>query len=946
MRLRCVLLLLPFLFLTCLNMYAQQVVEYEYEVTVKPKFGDVDKLPAKPMFVSYVQNSNFSVAQRNAESLKRIMLEESGISEERFVEFAFDEAPEGKFTIRSLNGCGVILLTGTDYDAKVILIHHNDGHYHKQLFNLADDFSYYVTSVQVGPDKWKYIIELRDPTITPEDVIGKRKVLNRKGSTIETPDGVRFKINLQLPGGTHEEDTRIILFPTIIDCLTEDTVDYLLPATYEGEKYHKLQDKRKGFDYMAYDPLGGERQYTRYDVRYDTAKIVRVDTIPVKGPDGKLKYIYDKDGTPIDVEKIVKSDTIDSIFKVENVYRLNSVGYIKAIEDLPHDTLYEGREGERDIKHIIHIDSSFYYKKPISGRRYRCVTRYTMEDYHHIYYYDEDPGSCLAIDPFKFLQRTNDAEVMPLTTAFYERAKEEPLDFAEELGIQFEYNTANIKEDSAYQVSIATIEKDMRNISLSGKLFSPKVVAYASPDGRAETNRALAIRRGEAARRLIHVPNGRIDVTPVIDTWDETIHRLDSLGYKDVAQKVRDIVDNNRDNSLITRQVRNLPEYAEVVKPVLDSQCRITFTYKYIIQKEFTPLEAKERYEQDKHYTFQRGDYYKLFTILKDSAELDTLTEIAYNRIIVRERNYNAPISPYLLNRMAILKIKRMQPDTTMLKPLIDESDANFRINKEVTRGMRRVVYNRPEIVMNQALMFYMMQNTERAIWFLDQLEANNYSSPSLRRLKAFINFTLLYAIPDRTERQEADFQESLRLIENSGPNNRAVLYTEFEELNRRDLAWAEVHKMDDNLPLKWYLMAILWSTRDGQEGNYPLSRFKIDESEVKITGIPYYMAYFWKSFDLDRNYMKYYFNEGHISEEMRGQKMHAYKEERVPAYRKIFELRKKIDDKERAKILNDMAREKRRQSARANANPTPQDEQPAVQPATESAVENSEETN
>jgi hypothetical protein len=67
-------------------------------------------------------------------------------------------------------------------------------------------------------------------------------------------------------------------------------------------------------------------------------------------------------------------------------------------------------------------------------------------------------------------------------------------------------------------------------------------------------------------------------------------------------------------------------------------------------------------------------------------------------------------------------------------------------------------------------------------------------------------------------------------------------------------------------------------------------------------------MAYFWKSFDLDKSadkaMMKNYFNEGYINEEMRKKKNHAYKVSRIPTYKKIFRLRKKEDDKRKAFLM------------------------------------------
>lgn len=80
-----------------------------------------------------------------------------------------------------------------------------------------------------------------------------------------------------------------------------------------------------------------------------------------------------------------------------------------------------------------------------------------------------------------------------------------------------------------------------------------------------------------------------------------------------------------------------------------------------------------------------------------------------------------------------------------------------------------------------------------------------------------------------------------------------------------------------------------------------------MDETESygeDIINIPYYMAYFQKCFDINPDFMKYYFNEGYIDEEMRKMKYHAYQNRRVPLYRKIIQLRKEEDEKEREEYI------------------------------------------
>lgn len=966
---RNILIIIFLLSFSFLGVRGQQIVNYEYEVTVQAKIEGAQPTPAP---ISFAYSTNFSLMQKNYNELKDIIETNLDVSTDEYNQYTFAYSQSGNFDFVGTNGMGVILMTE---NYKLILLRHDDGNYSKRRVVVDDDLTYYISCSKDG-NKCKYTIEMLVGELQGVEKAKKTVSFSNTSSTIDLNDGfARFKVNLILPGGTHEEDSRIILFPCVIDCQTEDTIDYLLPATYEGAIYHKLQDKRKGFDYMAYDPLGGIREYVQHTVRYDTARFIKVDTVPVR-VNGRVQYQKNADGSykedangePIP-QTFIKKDTIDSIYKVENTYRKMSQGYIMPIEDLRHDTIIT----EKETYYHIYIDTVIVYKKPDINRTYRGFIRYTMEDYHHIYMYDEERGQCLSITPFKFLQMSNDAEELPLERSFYEPPKETPDDGGKDnLGMQFVYNTADLIEDSLYHQTVAEIEEDMQTIVREGgKLINPVLEAYASPDGNAEHNRALANRRAEAAKRVIHAPAGsRIATEAKIDTWEHTIELLEANGNVEEAEVVRNIISKSKDNSYITRTVRSSfseADYQAKIKPVLDKQCRISFRYQYFMQVKLTPKQAKQKYMQNKNYPFSNGDYYNLYTVITDSAERDTLTEIAYNRVIARNKQYTAPIAPYLINEMALLKIRRMQPDSTILEPML-YMRGNFILNNSQNVGPVRVIYNRPQLVLNQAVMYYMLQDVDKATWFLDRLKDNNYTSKSYDRLRAYINFKELCLIGDRSPKQQADFEEALALVEQSGPYNRAVLYTEFPELNKRNLAWSEVHKIEDDSPLKWYLMAILWSTRDGKdeptlsdragssvEQNPLMTEEQLaelqmtdsvawakqiqiqqeflqkypdatpgsrvvsyaDDADVKIAGIPYYMAYFQKSFDLDKEYMKYYFNEGWISEKMRQKKMHAYKNSRVPAYRKLFRLRKSLDDTERRKVLE------REKSAQKRVMPT-----------------------
>jgi hypothetical protein len=319
------------------------------------------------------------------------------------------------------------------------------------------------------------------------------------------------------------------------------------------------------------------------------------------------------------------------------------------------------------------------------------------------------------------------------------------------------------------------------------------------------------------------------------------------------------------------------------------------------------------------------------------------------------------PLSSYIINRKAIVGIMSGRPDSTILKPLIYETGRRFQLNyrkTDPTGILNDILCNRPEVILNQAVIFYMLQEPERARWYVDMLQRNGYNSPELTRLLSYINFQKIYQIPadQRSPAEQIAFEQALNFVENSSPDNKAVLYTEFENLGKQSVAMEYVLKMNDSNPVKWYLMGLLWAKRDGKETDYPLHEFeyvgdngdnplmteaqkdalmmnnptrfaeqmKIEEEylaahpdakpatgvdkngidmSLKIDGYPYYIAYFHKSMEMDRAFAKHYFNEGNIDEKMRKKRLHAYKQSRIPYYKKIFALRKIEDDKEHARF-------------------------------------------
>lgn len=88
------------------------------------------------------------------------------------------------------------------------------------------------------------------------DVIGEKRGLKvRELPAVDDGPTLRWDVMLTLPEGYVDSNTRLIFQPVVVDCQTEDTVQFLEPLVGEGRRYHAAQRRQKSFDYQRNDPL-------------------------------------------------------------------------------------------------------------------------------------------------------------------------------------------------------------------------------------------------------------------------------------------------------------------------------------------------------------------------------------------------------------------------------------------------------------------------------------------------------------------------------------------------------------------------------------------------------------------------------------------------------------------------------------------------------------------
>ena len=553
----------------------------------------------------------------------------------------------------------------------------------------------------------------------------------------------------------------------------------------------------------------------------------------------------------------------------------------------------------KTVSDTLVIDTLVRWEKINKNHGYRCAYEYTIEDYHHTLLDNSRPGTCLVRSPLKFLSFSSAAMDLELTEDFREVALSNMDSTTQNLGLRFQHGKDILIDDPSYEIVIGELEQEMH---YHGKdLVSAKLIGYASPDGSDAVNNSLARRRAERAKRMFHIPNGKtLEIETKIDTWQNTAKLLLDSGYVEESNAILDILDATSSRDAAYAKIRGLPTYKEVIKPILETQCRITFSYQYFREHIMNADEAVSAYYKNKKKRYSNGDYYNMFTAIRDSAELDTLTIYAYRQLSKEDGFEKKPFASYLINRMAVVNINRHVPDTMTLKPLIRER-GKMKIpfvDPDADGFGTEITYNRPEVILNQAIAYFQLGDTRHAKFYIDLLTQNGFQGEGLDNLRQFVNFKYLLG----RNMNSPQFKEALDYIINSSVENKAILYTELAELNKTDEAWDLVHMMADDNPVKWYLFGILWATRDGDEKNYPLDDSGTDD--IDIEGIPYYIAYFWKSMDMDSAFAKHYFTEGNVTEDQRKKVNHAYKNNRIEKYRKLFGLLKKEDDVRKNELL------------------------------------------
>lgn len=745
------------------------------------------------------------------------------------------------------------------FEDQVILVHYTDNVIH--LLEL----------VFIEKGKTDYRIEMKDEkSIREVNVKGTNRFTGpiiKRPPVLDNGYEVSMNVNLELPEGWANDNSRLIIQPMAIDCQTEDTISYLTPLVYEGAKYHELQDKRKAFDYYEHDSLA--------------------------------QYLH-----------------------------------VRPVLDGQH----------------LRIDTQVVFRKPNKDKTYKGAYYVVLEDFHHVYYNNggEGTGSCFAIRPLKFIDFTMVAEDMPLTAEFKENAEQRAHNVERILNIKFLTGKSELTPDSANMEEFNKMGKELR--SYGNTLHSVRVIGSSSPEGSRERNAALARERTNFAagilRKTIQGQDASMGTETKVFTWNDVLARLAARDTMK-ASMLGNLMNSVAEPNMAYPQIKSLPFYDSDIEPILASMRNMKCSYKYIDHRILSPEEAVEAYYAHKKEfvsgekdDLSDGDYYNLFQEITDSAEVDTLTMVAYRHMVKQDGYESLRMSPYIANKMALLNIRRGMPDLEVLRPFIDWRVRAVDKEKYIDAYTKSVV-NRHEILINQAVQYFQELKLDTAQALIDFVGSKTLKSGQLAQMVFFVQNIFVGTAGQLGGKDAATFNQAMNMVLNTKRDNRAILFTELHKSmgkTRKDLE-PLIDMMDDKDPKKWYLKGIVWSEEAGKEpkpdmetggdkggesgfrllSEDELSGLMITDAKkyaeynkyvtehpeevealknpnaqkvddgISIDSIPHYLAYFQHAFDLEPKYKRFYFNEGNIPDDAR--KVYKYKKKNIPAYRKLFKL-------------------------------------------------------
>lgn len=533
----------------------------------------------------------------------------------------------------------------------------------------------------------------------------------------------------------------------------------------------------------------------------------------------------------------------------------------------------------------IYIDTTLVYTKPDRRKNYKIPYTVQIADLNHIYFdRSAATGSCNSKNIFKFLDLGVAAADMDIEE-FRVDAESNYETKNQDLRLKFVVGKSELTNDSINQFQLNDLIKELH--SYGEQLMEVTVEATASPEGGRDYNRRLAAERTRIAAGKVRAYLGKADIAfhtaqPKVYSWEDVAKELDYDHKPELAEAVRHSMGPGGYGG--DDAISRIEGYETDILPVLERLRIMRVTYRYerehvMDEREVTAEYYRRRADllKGQGRDFSDGDYYNLFNTITDPREQDTLTMLAYRHVTKHGGYEQIKFSMYVANRMAMLNQRRGKPDSRVLDPFINK---RLRAVATQERG-DRAQKNRREILINQIITYFQMEERDSAISFCDYWFGKD-DDPKVERLRRYITFKegfIRYATHQLSPEREKEVLDAMEYVISCAPDNKAVIYTEARDILNvpEKVAMALVDALADDNPKKWYLRGILEADKEEK---------RLAEKRPQ-SYIPPYLAFFNHSFELEPTYKWLYFYDGQVSDQLR--ERYKYNKHDKPRYREIF---------------------------------------------------------
>lgn len=491
---------------------------------------------------------------------------------------------------------------------------------------------------------------------------------------------------------------------------------------------------------------------------------------------------------------------------------------------------------------------------PNASDNFQVFAQVNFEDYLGTYHNQTIAlSSRYPRKPLRFLEY-NLSEYSLDPDKYEERAKRELRTGVEDVSLSFVIGKAELDPSNPEN------DKELKRLNAklldiingeSSKLKELHISSVSSPDGSYASNSALASRRLEYAKKLIFSMLPRESMKRVytytenasrVASWEEVAMLLEQDSLIQEAKAIRDVIAANVGrHDAQSRAIKKLPEYDKVIKEYLPKLRTMKCEYVAEVFRALTPDEIMYRYEKDPDYRsgkkqFELYEYWNLFKMVKDPAELEVLYKRAYDF----SRELNAEKKPWILaaNNLAVSYLKRDTIDLSLLEPFIDRATKSC--NVERTKGRVTETVNVEEIVANQLVM-YLKANDFRNASILAQI------LPDIPKYEELIAFTYClggyYKItPDLSQEEIQKRSRYFQIVQHSSPLNNVVMCLAMNTAAWTSKAAEEVKKLPLDDARTHYLKAIIYLRQgDAEYMNAQqslLECFRLDKSFISVAEI------------------------------------------------------------------------------------------------------------